>query len=89
VETPKREPPKHTRRSFAMDEMESLKPYKVGVQIPYGVYPEVPQKYVVRGTEAALGEVLRKLAEQSSASALAFPMRTGGVFRPNPDDALR
>ena len=31
------------------------KPYEVGVQIPCGVYPEVPQKDAVRGVAAALG----------------------------------
>ena len=38
------------------------KPYEVGVQIPCGVHPQVPQKDAVRGVAAALGEVFRKLA---------------------------
>ena len=40
------------------------KPYEVGVQIPCGVYPEVPQKNAIRGVAAALGRVFRKLAGQ-------------------------
>src|SRR5271157_4939772 len=38
-----------------MDEMESLSHTEVGVQIPCGVHPEVPQKDAVRGTETARG----------------------------------
>jgi len=36
----------------------------VGVQIPCGIHPEVPQKDAVWGVAATLGEVFRKLAVQ-------------------------
>jgi hypothetical protein len=38
-----------------MDETRKPKPYQVGVQIPCGVYPQVPQKNSVWGTAAAFG----------------------------------
>jgi hypothetical protein len=41
-----------------MDENGKPKPYEVGVQIPCGVYPEVPAQDTVAGTAAALGRGL-------------------------------
>jgi hypothetical protein len=40
------------------------KPYEVGVQIPRGVHPEVPQKDAVGELRQHLREVFRKLAVQ-------------------------
>ena len=53
-----------TRKEVRDGRRRKPKPYQVGVKIPCGVHPQVPEKSAVGGNAGHLGEVFRKLAEQ-------------------------
>ncbi len=63
AETPIREPPS-TRKEFHDGRLRKFKPLGLGLQISRDLHPEVPAEDAICGTEAALGEVFRRLALQ-------------------------
>jgi putative transposase len=64
AETPRREPPKHTKGNFAMDEMESLSHTKWECKYHVVFIPKCRRKTRYSELRRHLGEVFRKLAEQ-------------------------
>src|ERR1700694_4986768 len=63
-ETPEREPPKHTRRSFTMDKYESLSHTKWECKYHVVFIPKCRRRTLYEQLRQHLGEVFRELARQ-------------------------